>query len=113
MSADPGQPGAVAPRTETVKIRGLSRLASFFFGFWGAVVFLKSCYDLFWGEPEANLYAPEKWDFVTRPEWLRYAGFEMCYGLCCLALAVVVWRFGHFFPETIERPVRKPDFDLF
>ncbi|MBI5631438.1 MAG: hypothetical protein HY921_11205 [Elusimicrobia bacterium] len=103
----------MAPITERIKIRGLARLASGFFCLWGAVVSLKALYDLFLGEPEANLYAPEKWAFVTQEQWLRYSGFELAYGLACLALALYLARCSRFLPETMDRPRREPDFDLF
>lgn len=89
--------------TEKVKIRGLARLSACLFGFWGAVVAPKGVYDLLGGEPEANIYAPRPWAFVTREQWLRYAGFEFVYGLCCLALAVCLWRYARFLPESISR----------
>ena len=90
-------------KTEKVKIRGLARIAAWMFGVWGAVVVPKGVYDLFIGEPEANLYAPQPWAFVTREQWLRYGGFELVYGLCCLALAVTLWRYARFLPETVRR----------
>ncbi len=102
-----------AGRLETVKIRGLARIVSVFFSLWGAAVFGKAVYDLFWGEPEANLYAPEKWAFVTQAQWLRYAGFELCYGLACLGLAWAAWSYARLLPETIARSRRDPDVDLF
>lgn len=88
---------------ETVKIRGLARVAAWFFGLWGAVVLAKSLYDLFVGEPEANLYAPAPWAFVTREQWLRYGGFELAYALGCLAVAWYLVRFSRFLPETVQR----------
>jgi len=104
---------APSGRLETLKIRGLSRLVSVFFALWGAAVSAKAVYDLFRGEPEANLYAPEKWAFVSQAQWLRYAGFELCYGLACLGLAWAAWSYGKFLPEIIRRSRREPDFDLF
>ncbi len=98
---------------EKIKIRGLARLSSLILGSWGGLVAVKSLYDLFLGEPEANLYAPAKWMFVTREQWLRYAGFELAYGLCLLALALTLRRYARFLPETVSRPRREPEFDLF
>ena len=83
------------------------------FGLWGGVVALKAIYDLFIGEPDANLYAPEKWAFVTQEQWLRYGGFELAYGLACLALAVVIYKYARFLPDVIDRPRREPEFQLF
>ncbi|MGH7442845.1 MAG: hypothetical protein ACREKE_09260 [bacterium] len=98
---------------ETIKVRGLARIASLIFALCGVAVSAKAIYDLFWGEPEANLYAPEKWAFVTQAQWLRYAGFELCYGLACLGLAWTVWSYARFLPEVLSRPRREPEFDLF
>ncbi|MBI4054793.1 MAG: hypothetical protein HY402_01520 [Elusimicrobia bacterium] len=89
---------------QKVKIRGLFRLAATVLAFVGSLVCVKAVYDLFWGEPEANLYAPEPWGFVSRQEWLRYGGFELAYGLACLGLAWYVLRTGRRFPEVVERP---------
>lgn len=65
------------------------------------------------GEPEANLYSPVKWQFVTREQWLRYSGFELTYGLACLGLAVLLWRYSRFLPEWIQRPRRPAELQLF
>lgn len=78
-------------------------MAAWIFGLWGAVIAPKGLYDLFWGAPEANLYAPAPWAFVTREQWLRYGGFELAYGLCCIALAYFAYRYSRFLPETIVR----------
>lgn len=98
---------------EKIKIRGLARIPAGVFGVWGVVVSLKAFYDLFVGEPEANLYSHEKWAFVTQEQWLRYAGFELAYGAACLALAWTFIRYSRFLPETMERPRRLPDVRLF
>lgn len=98
---------------EKIKIRGLALIASRVFAVWGGIVGLKALYDLFVGEPEANLYSPEKWQFVTREQWLRYGGFELAYGLSLLALALFLRRYGAFLPEHVERPLRPPEFRLF
>lgn len=84
------------------------------FGIWGAVVFLKGAYDLvLGGQPEANLYAPVPWAFVTQAQWLRYSGFEATYGVTCLAIAWVLIRYGRFLPETLRRARVEPELDLF
>ena len=98
---------------ETIKVRGLSRLAAALLAAWGGLVCLKGLWDSFVGEPEANLYAPYKWAFVTQEQWLRYAGFELAYGLACLGLAWYCLRWGRRLPETVERPRRAPEFTLF
>ncbi|MBI5624570.1 MAG: hypothetical protein HY924_12395 [Elusimicrobia bacterium] len=101
------------PVTERIKIRGLGRLAAAIFIGWGGLTALKGLYDLFIGEPEANLYAPAPWAFVTREAWLRYGGFELAYGLACLALGWAVLRYLRFLPETVERERQDPEFQLF
>ena len=91
------------PPSEKIKVRGLAWISAFLLGLWGAIVAPKGLFDLFVGEPEANLYAPEPWAFVTREQWLRYGGFELVYGLSCLALAWALWRYSRFLPETRDR----------
>jgi len=86
-----------------IRVRGLAVLAAWIFGLWGALVSCKGLYDLFWGVPEANAYSPQPWGFVTREAWLRYGGFELSYGICCLALAWYLVRYSRFLPESIER----------
>src|SRR5688572_5621712 len=99
---------------ETLKIRGLARLASAIFAGWGGLVFFKGFYDLFLGgEPEANLYAPKPWAFISREQWARYASFELVYGLACLGLAWYCWRWSRRLPQTMSRPRREPEFSLF
>lgn len=96
-----------------IKIRGLVQIASWILGGWGALVAIKGVYDLCGGEPEANLYAPEKWAFVTQAQWRRFSVFELVYGLCLLALAWSLRRYARFLPEWISRAKREPDFSLF
>lgn len=98
---------------EKIKVRGLPRIAGAILGAWGAVVVLKALYDLFAGEPEANLYSPEKWMFVTQAQWLRYAGFELAYGLSLAGLAWLLWKYSLLLPEWVERPRRASDVELF
>ncbi len=99
---------------ETIKIRGLARLASAIFAGWGGLAAFKGVYDLFLGgEPEANLYAPKAWGFVSQAQWGRYAAFELVYGLACLGLAWYCLRWSRRLPETVERKRREPEFDLF
>lgn len=98
---------------ETIKIRGLARLAAAIFAGWGGLVASKGLWDLFVGEPEANLYAPFKWAFVTEAQWLRWADFEFLYGLACLGLCWYCVRWARRLPETATRPRREPDFALF
>ena len=89
---------------EQIKIRGLVKISGALFAVWGAAVTVKGVYDRFLGgEPEANRYAPAPWAFVTREQWARYAGFELAYGLACLALAFLLFHYSRFLPETVER----------
>jgi hypothetical protein len=104
---------ATETATEKIKVRGLPRIAGAILGAWGAIVTLKAVYDLFAGEPEANLYSPAKWRFVTQEQWLRYGGFELAYGAALLALAWLLWRYSRFLPEFVERPKRSSGLELF
>lgn len=99
--------------TERIKVRGLPRIAAGVLGVWGTIVSLKAVYDIFVGEPEANLYSPHKWEFVSQEQWLRYGGFELAYGLALLALAWLLVKYSRFLPEWVERPRREPDLQLF
>ncbi len=65
-----GHRASASPKHETIKVRGLARLAAAIFAGWGGLVAFKGLYDLFVGEPEANLYAPTRWGFVTEAQWL-------------------------------------------
>lgn len=88
---------------EKVKIRGLVHSAGWIFFFWGCIVTLKGFRDAFIGEPEANLYSPAPWEFVSRHQWLTWAGFEITYGLACAGLAYILWKYARRLPEFIER----------
>jgi len=98
---------------ETIKIRGLARLAAAMFAGWGGLASVKGVYDLLGGQPEANLYAPAPWAFVSLAQWARYAVFELVFGLACLALAWYCLRWGKRLPETVRRPRKEPEFTLF
>jgi hypothetical protein len=94
---------------EKIKIRGLVRSAGWLFIIWGAVVTAKGFWDAFFGEPESNLYSPEKWEFITRHQWLTWSGFEITYGLACMGIALLLWRYAVRLPEYRERPtVNRP-----
>jgi MFS superfamily sulfate permease-like transporter len=108
-----GEHRASASAHETIKIKGLARLAAAMFAGWGGLAAFKGVYDLLGGEPEANLYAPKAWAFITKEQWTRYARFELVFGLSCLALAWYCLRWSRRLPETIERPRREPEFSLF
>lgn len=91
------------PTVRKVIVRGLARFAGWMFAVWGTLVFLKGLWDCFFGRPDANDYSLRPWDFVTREQWSRYAGFELCYGLACVALAWALWRFAPRLPEYVEK----------
>ena len=97
---------------EKVKIRGLVRIAGWIFIVWGALVTFKGFFDSFFGEPEANFYSPEKWQFVTQDQWLKWSGFEIAYGLAMVALGLVCWEAAKRLPEWIEREKRPIDPDF-
>jgi len=88
---------------EKIKIRGLVFSAGWIFLAWGLLVAAKGFWDSFLGEPEANLFSPQKWEFVTKSQWLNWAGFEIAYGLACAALALVLRAYALQVPEYIER----------
>lgn len=96
--------------TEKVAVRGLARLAGWIFLSWGGLMAWKGLYDLFWGAPEANFYAPTPWAFVTRAQWLRWGGFELAYGLSCLALGWAARRYAQRLPEFILREKQNEEF---
>ncbi len=98
---------------EKIKIRGLAVIAAGLLGLWGFVVALKGLFDLFVGEPDANLYSSYKWQFVTQEQWLRYGGFELAYGLACAGIAYYLWRYARCLPEVVERKRPEPPFELF
>lgn len=88
---------------ETIKIRGLAKISAWMFAVWGGVVTLKGLYDIGWGQPDANQYAPTAWAFVSQEEWLRYSGFETLYGAACLGAAWYLFKLSRFLPETVTR----------
>jgi hypothetical protein len=66
-------------------------LAAVLFGVPGLAVAAKGLWDCFGGEPEANSFSPQPWAFVSREEWVRWAGFELALGLAFLGVA---WALG-------------------
>lgn len=89
--------------TRKVHVRAVARLVGWIFVGWGVVVALKGVWDCFWGAPEANYFSLLPWEFVTREEWLRYAGFELAYGLACVGVGWAAWRFARRLPEWVEK----------
>lgn len=88
---------------EKIKIRGLIRIAGWIFSIWGGLIGLVGFYHSFWGEPEANYYSPQPWQFVTKEQWLRWSGFEIAYGLACIGIGIACWEFAKRLPEWILR----------
>lgn len=93
---------------ERIKIRGLVRCSGWVFLVWGAVVTVKGLWDVFAGEPEANLYSLNRWEFISRSQWITWSGFEITYGLACAGLALVLWKYARHLPEYIERTGPQP-----
>ena len=91
------------PGTEKIKIRGLARISGWIFLCWGSLIAFAGIYHAFLGEPEANFYSPEKWQFVTQKQWLRWNGFEIAYGLSCIGIGILCWEYGKRLPEWITR----------
>lgn len=69
----------------------------------GALVTLKGFWDVFRGEPEANYYSLKKWEFISRQQWFTWSGFEVVYGLACIGMAFLLWKYSERVPEYIER----------
>ena len=88
---------------EKIKIQGLARISGWIFNCWGASVAVLGFYHAFLGEPEANLYSPVPWQFVTKEQWLRWSGFEIAYGLAACALGIACFEFAKRLPEWVER----------
>lgn len=91
------------PGQEKVKIRGLAVIAGWIFMLWGGAVSLTGLYHAFLGEPEANFYSLEPWQFVTQEQWLRWAGFEIAYGLACAGVGFLCLEYSKRLPEWIWR----------
>ncbi|MHB9155790.1 MAG: hypothetical protein ACYC5N_08905 [Endomicrobiales bacterium] len=88
---------------EKIKVRGLVCSAGWIFFLWGCAVTIKGFRDAFWGEPEANLYSPSRWEFVSQNQWLTWSGFEIAYGLACAGIAFLLWNYARRLPDFIER----------
>ncbi|MFH1380286.1 MAG: hypothetical protein ABII23_08420 [bacterium] len=97
------------PKQEKILIRGLVRCAGWIFLIWGVVVVLKGMFDSFFGEPEANYFSPAKWDFVSKEQWLRFAGFEIFYGIACVTTAYLLRRYAARMPEYYVRTASRED----
>lgn len=88
---------------EKVKIRGLVRIAGWIFAAWGGFAGIAGLYHSFIGEPEANYYSLKPWEFVTQEQWMRWSGFEITYGLACIAVGFLCFEYSKRLPEYIER----------
>ena len=88
---------------EKIRIRGLAVSAAWIFLSWGILVAVNGLYDVIAGEPESNLYSQSKWEFVTKAQWFNWSGFEITYGLACVGMAYLVWKYSGFLPEYKER----------
>ncbi|MBD3271535.1 MAG: hypothetical protein GF384_03225 [Elusimicrobia bacterium] len=99
----------VMPSQEKIIIRGLIRSAGWIFCVWGCIVTLRGVWDAFWGEPEANYFSSVKWEFITQEQWHRYSGFEISYGLACIGIAYLLWKFSSLVPEFYTRPAQQYD----
>ena len=108
-----GEASPSADNEEEVFVAPLARLAGAIFAVWGTLVIFRAVYDLFWGSPEANLYSAHPWQFVSVSQWLRYAGFELSYGLVCASLAAGIYAYSKFLPETLRRKKSEFGKDLF
>jgi hypothetical protein len=91
---------------EKIKIRGLVRSAGWIFLLWGAVIAVKGVRDILFGEPEANYFSPQKWEFISLQQWHTWSGFEIIYGLASVAIAIILWKYAPRLPEYIERTPR-------
>ena len=88
------------------------RAAGWIFLIWGTVVALKGLLDAFWLEPEANYYSLKKWEFITIDKWIRYATFEVVYGIVCVILSGLLFEYSKRVVEYIPRP-RIEDEEIF
>ncbi len=79
------------------------KVSAIIFLCWGVIVAIKGIYDSFWGEPESNLFSPNKWDFVSKHQWLTWSGFEVAFGAACICIFFLLLEYSKKLPEFIER----------
>jgi len=89
-------------KTKRVAVRGVVRFPSVLFFLVGGGAALKGIWDSFFGAPEANVFSPVPWSFVTREEWLRFAGFELAFGLACVGVGLTLWVWSRELPLCCE-----------
>ncbi len=82
-------------KIEKIKIRGLVCQSGWIFFIWGIIVAIKGLLDAFILNPES--------EFVSLDEWLKYAGFELTYGLACLGVGILLFKFSPRVKEYIVR----------
>lgn len=92
------------PLQEKIKIRGLARIAGWIALVWGTGFGILGLFHAFIGEPEANAYSLDKWQFVSQEQWLRWSGFEITYGLACMGLGLLCWEYAKRLPDWVSRP---------
>ena len=102
----------IPQQQEKIKVRGLAQIAGWIFVSWGSIIGVVGLYHAFLGEPEANYYSLEKWQFVTQEQWLRWDGFEITYGLACMGIGFLCWEYAKRLPESVSRAKQRVD-DLF
>ncbi|MCK5533845.1 hypothetical protein KAI68_01925 [bacterium] len=82
-------------KIEKIKIRGLVRQSGWIFLIWGIVVAIKGLLDAFLLNPPS--------EFISLDEWLRYAGFEIIYGIACLGVGILLFKFSRRVKEYVVR----------
>ena len=68
-----------------MKVRGLIKIAGWIFFGWGILVSIKGFLDAFWFSPES--------EFVPLAKWVKYAGFEIVYGLACCVVGILLFEY--------------------
>lgn len=67
------------------EIKGLSRIAGWIFVVFGMLVVIKGFLDIFILFPSS--------EFVSIDNWIRYALFEVVYGIACMSVGLVIFKF--------------------
>lgn len=67
------------------EIKGLSRIAGWIFIIFGTLVVIKGFLDIFILSPSS--------EFVSIDNWMQYALFEAVYGIACVCIGLVVFKF--------------------
>lgn len=93
------------PATEKVAVAGLGRMAARILGGVGILGATKGMWDVAVGVPESVYFSSAPWAIVSKAAWIRFALFEIVFGLSCVWVGRVVWLFSRRLPEWFERPV--------